>query len=372
MNKYFKILTVIILLLTVSPAVSSAASKTSSYYGAWFPFWLKTDAIQQFTANITKFKEVSLFSYDAQPDGTLKDRLKMQDGPWLGWQLALRDLNIKILPTIAWFKGDQIYKTLSNKKLRKAHIAEIVSLAVANPTYGGIDIDYENKTAETKTYFSAFLKELSAALHAKKKILACTIEPRAPLSSRFVIVPKDMAYANDYAVINKYCDEVRIMAYDQGSTDLILNKQKGSNGNFYMPIADKDWVLKVIKETTKTISAKKILLGIPTYGYEYSISQDNGTASYTRLRAISYKDAMDLAASLNITPERNSAGELSFTYDATSTSSTSLALIKHLVSFTDASAISDKIKLAKSLKLKGAILFKLDGENDPALFAELN
>ncbi len=353
--------------LILSPVSVSAATKANFSYGAWFPFWKKADAILKFTSNIDRFHEISLFSYDVQKDGTLKDRLKMQSGPWSGWLTALHDLNIKILPTVAWFNGDEIDKILSNKNLRKAHIKEIMSLATAVP-YNGVDIDYENKKAETGKYFSAFIKELSAALHAKKKILACSIEPRTPLSSRFTTIPKDVAYANDYKVLNSYCDEVRIMAYDQGNIDLLLNKTKGSNGNYYAPVADADWVEKIIEETAKTISRKKIVLGIPTYGAEYLIANDNGSITYKRLNSITYKAAVDLAKSLNITPVRNSAGELSFTYNAASSSQPASI---HFVSFTDASAVNAKIELAKKDKLKGAMIFKIDNDGDPLLWSGL-
>src|SRR5205823_3151517 len=120
-------------------------------------------------------------------------------------------------------------------------------------------------------------------------------------------------YANDYVAINKYCDEVRIMAYDQTSIDLKLNAAKGS-GAFYMPVADPDWVSKVLALTVKTISPKKIMLGVPTYGYQYEVGWSDGVATYKRLRAMDFDEAMDLADAVSATPVRNNAGELSFAF----------------------------------------------------------
>jgi spore germination protein YaaH len=55
---------------------------------------------------------------------------------------------------------------------------------------------------------------------------------------------------------------------------------------------------------------------------------------------------------------------LSFVYNITASSA-------HLVWFSDAKAMADKIKLAKNMKLKGAFFFKLDGENDPAMWEKI-
>lgn len=354
------------------PVFASAATKSQFTYGAWLPFWNRSAAINEFTDHLTVFGEISPFAYEVQKNGTLKDRVKLETGPANGWVMALHDAGITVLPTVNWTNGNQIDVTLSHKKARKVHIGDIVSLAMIAPN-DGIDINYENKKAETKTAFSVFLKELSAALHKKKKTLACDIEARTPLASRFMIVPKDIAYANDHALIGRYCDEVRIMAYDQGNDDIILNKRKNSTTTPYTPIADLDWVDKVITETIRAIPAKKLVLGIPTYGAVYRPTTIAGLSSYERLRSISYVDAMVLAQQVGATPQRNNAGELGFTYMATSsvpvaTSSPSLARI---VSFTDAEAIKQKIALAKKRKLKGVMLFKLDGNTDPLLWDNL-
>jgi spore germination protein YaaH len=381
--KYFIILSVMFGFL-ILPINSSAAPLQ---FGAWLPFWKKQPGANTFALQMDKFATISPFSYEVKANGSLVDSLGMKSGFWPQWTKAVQDAGIKIIPTIALLDGDQVHALLSNKTLRTKHINNIVKLVKDNK-YNGIDIDYEDKWAKTKPYFNSFIEELWKKL-PWSKTLSCTLESRMPLDSRFTVVPDNYKYANDLVFLNKYCDEIRVMAYDQGQIDLKLDAQKGKN-NFYAPIADKDWVEKILKEMTKTINPKKMMIGIPTYGYEYEVSWADGVTTYKRLRSRTYAQAIDLAASVSAVPQRNTAGELSFVYASTTpidvsknltyqiASTTSplgmmpSPLITRYVSFSDAQSATDKIALAKKYKLKGVVFFKMDGETDPTLWSQIN
>jgi spore germination protein YaaH len=355
----------IIALPLIAPAIPARSATFT--YAAWMPYWKKTTGIPDAEAHLSQLGEINPFSYEVAADGTIKDAMKIGEEPWASFLAHAREKKVKIVPTILWAKGDEIHSTLSSKEKRAAHVAAIAALVQAN-NFDGIDIDYEGKLTGTIDYFSAFIKELSLKLKENKKILACTVEARTPAASRFVSVPKDIAYANDYAVLGKYCDQFRIMAYDQKNIDLKLNKSKGAN-DLYAPIADAAWVEKVIRETMKTVPKAKIILGIPTYGYEYLAKDENPYRVYTRVRAITYKDAAALATSTGQAFMRNSAGEVSFAYYKASTSTASGST--RYVSMSDAKAIEQKIKLAKKMGLGGVVIFRIDGESDPLIWSKL-
>lgn len=378
-------ITAFLSILWLLPQVSFAATFK---YAAWLPFWKKQEGAQDFALQMEKFSTISPFSYEVRKDGTLIDSLKIGNGSWDDWLNAVKDGGVKIIPSIALLDGDQVHALLSNKTLRIKH-EDIIAKLVKDKKFDGIDIDYEDKWAKTRTYFNTFIMGLAQRLHAQKKILTCTLESRMALKDRFVNPPETMEYANDYKTLNKYCDQFRIMAYDQGAIDINLDAAKGSK-DFYMPVADPDWVEKVIKETLKMVPAKKVLLGIPTYGYEYEVSWKDGQTVYKRLRSRTFKQAMDLAEAVNKVPYRNAWGELSFVY----ASSTPIDVSKNLtyamasiapvtgminqsnsvtrfVTFTDGQAMLDKIKLAKKYKLAGAVFFKMDGDIDPALWDDI-
>ncbi len=370
----------------LTPLFANVANAKFLYAG-WLPFWKKQSGALDIALNLERLNEISPFSYEVNPDGTLRDVLKINEGLWPGWLSAARDSKIKILPTIAWFDGNGIHKLLSNAKSRQAH-EDVIAKLVNDQKFDGVDIDYESKLAETKPYFSLFIKGLALRLHPKKKMLACTIESRTPLTSLLGGVPKDTRTANNYIVLNKYCDEVRIMAYDQGLIDGLLDRKKG-NGTLYAPVADPDWAKKTVQEALKYINPKRIMLGIPTYGYEYQISWNEGFIEYQRLRSHTFFQAMNRSEAVGVAPARNSAGEMSFSY-ATSTftngvssaltwyvsstlpasiaSSNTSTSVARFVSFSDAESAKQKIALAKKLGLRGAVFFKLDGEQDPLLW----
>ncbi len=376
--------------VSVFAATSAVSAKTPFHYGVWLPYWQSQSGAQNISQNLSQLDEVSPFSYEIGAGGTLIDDLNIGNGSWTPWFSAVRELGIKIIPTIAWFDGGGIYNMLSNTRTRQAEEDRIAAL-VKSQNFDGIDIDFESMTEATRSYYSLFIEGLAMRLHPQKKMLTCTVIARTPPAELYQTIPNNIVYPENYPLLNQYCDEVRVMAYDQDTIDLTLNSSKG-NGNFYAPVADPAWVASVLKETLQWISPKKVMLGVPTYGYEYEVSWTSGVTTYQRVRAFDFMTAMDRADSLGIQPTRNNADELGFTY----TSSTYIAEPPILVStvwsaqpallanppanatttffvtFPDSQSILDEINLAKKDGLRGVMLFKADGDIDPMTWQYMN
>ncbi len=357
-----------------SAATTPAVAPTVFTRSAWLPYWNKTDGAAELMAQLKPLANFSPFSFEVLEGGIIYDKgMNLNEAPWPDLFAAAKTEKTKIYPTIAWFNGDQIHSVLSDPYLRKLHEDMIMDTIVSSSTFAGVDIDYESKDAETAPYFSSFIKELGTKVHAASggKKLICTVEPRTPIEAKYTNVTDEqrqaVAYANDYAILNAACDQVRIMAYDQGSIDVQLNAQKGGF-MFYMPVADPAWVSKVVMLAEKDIAPSKIVLGIPSYGYVYGLSIGADGWQYSRVQAINYVDAIKLAQSVGVTPTRNSAGELGFAY--VDTAGGTGAQLRY-VSFSDASSVSDKVTLAHSMGLGGVVLFKADGGGDPAQWAAI-
>ncbi|HVO28840.1 MAG TPA: glycosyl hydrolase family 18 protein, partial [Candidatus Paceibacterota bacterium] len=215
---------------------AQAASTAPFYYGVWLPFWQSQAGAQNISQNLDQLDEVSPFSYEIGSGGSLIDSLNIGNGSWDPWFSAVSELGIKIIPTVAWFDGTGIYNLLSNTKSRQAEENNIAALVKAQH-FDGIDIDFESMTEATRPYYSLFIEGLAERLHPQKKLLTCTVIARTPPAELYQTIPDNIIYPENYTVLNQYCDEVRIMAYDQDTIDLTLDAQKG-NGTLYAPVAD--------------------------------------------------------------------------------------------------------------------------------------
>lgn len=385
----------ILALLLILPNVSEAVTaktitaakplKTTLEVSGWIPYWRTATGTIEALAHIDTFTEINPFGYTVKNDGTLADTAKMDSGAWDELIAEAKKRKIRAIPTVMWSDTEAIHRILSNQKTRIA-LEDAITALVKSKGFDGIDIDFEGKRAETKKYYSTFLKGLYQRMG--KKWVMCTIEARTPLDSRYDTIPKDIQYANDFVEINKYCDRVRIMTYDQGTIDLILNRARMAP---YIPIADPAWVEKVITLTAKTIPKKKLVIGIATYGYEYKVTPLSEFGyRYDLEWAFNPRYAIELAASLGITPTRNGSNEIGFMYEPTTTTNIASELISdstiatstvatnqpaqnvsgptNILTWSDAKAIKDKVDLAKKLGVRGIAIFKIDGGADPAMW----
>lgn len=142
---------------------------------------------------------------------------------------------------------------LQNPSARKNLISQLLKTMKADG-YIGVNVDIENVYPSDRKYYTAFIKELSSALHSKGFLVVASIPAKV----------RDVTYDGwsggfDYTEIGKAVDFAQIMAYDE-------HWFGGTPG----PIASLPWVDKVAKYTCQTIPRNKVLLGIATYGYDWA------------------------------------------------------------------------------------------------------
>lgn len=385
------------MVLMGTPFFTHASTSSSDLeVSGWMPYWRDSEAIKDAKKHLASIDAVYPFAFTVTTKGELRDQAGLDDKDWRSFIKTAQKKDVAVIPTVMWSDGASIHTVLSATSTRTAHIKEITDM-VKKGKFDGVDIDYEGKKSETINYFSQFLKELNDALGEKS--LLCTIEARTPPASLYKEVPAVINYANDYKAIAKYCDQVEIMAYDQQRADIKLNEER--SGKPYMPVADAEWVEKVIQQTLKEIPKEKIVLGISSYGHHYAVTvAPNWYRDYWKLGAMNVPSLLDVAKENKVTPTRNAAGEMSFSYLPKSSSHVKLTsslkipkntpkgdivaaralayanktgneVVFNIGWYSDAEAMKQKIDLAKKYGLKGVAFFKIDGEEDQKVWRYL-
>ncbi len=95
-------------------AATTATTAAKLQYGAWLPFWQAKVGQQDVAIHLASLNEVSPFSYEIGNNGALIDRLHIAGGAWDGWMSAVREMGVKIIPTIAWVASGGIEQLLSD------------------------------------------------------------------------------------------------------------------------------------------------------------------------------------------------------------------------------------------------------------------
>lgn len=145
-------------------------------------YWDQQRGFDTVRRQLGLFDEVSPFWYSldatgrivpTDDDNTTVDRATVR---------FLQQRGIKVVPTVTNLRnGDwdpAVVRTVLHDSARlRAHVDDIVQLATTEG-YDGIDLDYEDLRAADRDAYSAFLRELSGALHARGKLLTSSVHPK--------------------------------------------------------------------------------------------------------------------------------------------------------------------------------------------------
>ena len=362
----------------------------------WVPWFADEAGAESALDNIRDIDIIYPFVFEVTSDGELVNRVDFDDDHWEDLLDKADDRRIEVIPTIAWFDGAAIHDVLSNRRSRNDHIDEIVKM-VKKHGFDGVNIDYESKLAVTIDDYSEFLEDLKDEL-GRSRELTCTVEARMPPESRWRDVPANIQYANDYREMNKHCDWVEIMAYDQQRADWQLNSKR--TGVPYMPVADTEWVEKVVEFALEDFDEDKVMLGVATYGRAWDVTvAADWYKDYDLVATLNQPRILELADKYDSEIGRSEGGEAVISYfpedsvwrvfDALPAPKgtpkgfeaaakalmvatyANIEIPVRFVTWSDAKSIEEKLELVEEYGLKGVAVFKVDGEEDPKLWKEL-
>jgi spore germination protein len=267
-----------------------------------------------------------IFSYEAQADGSL---VNVNDTPLIEAAKKGKAAPIMVVNNIkegGGFNSDIASSILNNAQVQTTLINNILSTIKAKG-YHGLNIDFEYLYPKDRESYNSFLSKISGELKAGGYILLTSLAPKTSAAQKGLLYE-----AHDYPFHGKTVDRVVLMTYEWGFT--------------YSPpmaVAPLNEVKKVLNYAVTAIPPSKILMGIPNYGYDWTLPYVKGSAA----DAIPNKDAIELAAKTKTTIQYDPVSQAPFFryYDSRG--------LLHVVWFEDARSINAKLRLAKQYGLAG-------------------
>ena len=371
-------------LLLISPLQqvqsAEAANPPRKILTGWLPYYSMKTYLPAVLNNADLIKEIMPFWYTLKYDGKTKkavitDVYKPANPsvPITEPLAALRNAGMTIIPTISDGTDKLVLATLLAKPVSRKQVVDAIVATVASQNYDGIDLDFEgfafidpNTTWKTTApNWVLFVKELSAALHAEKKILSITtpylFNPAEAQKGYFV-------YA--WAQIAPFIDRLRIMTYDYSTS------RPGPIG----PIA---WTEKTVKYAISIMPASKVYLGLPGYGKDW-VTKVEGVCPSNLAKIITpsakagtflMRDAASIAATYGAVPTYNETfAEVTFSYKREYTGTTSSGLSTTCTAsrtawHQNAQSYSVRAQLVAKYQLGGAAQWVIGQEEPLAMVA---
>jgi spore germination protein YaaH/5-hydroxyisourate hydrolase-like protein (transthyretin family) len=302
------------------PAVSAADNPPRKIMTGWVPYYSMKTALPDVLNNIDLVKEVMPFWYTLKFDGKAKATVVSDlygpanpSVPIAEPLAAMRNAGLSIIPTITDGTDKLVLAGLLKNPTSRTQIVTAIMNLVRTNNYDGIDLDFEGfafvdgNTTWTSTAPSwiAFVKELSTALHAEKKLLS--------VSTPYVLNPTEAQkgyYVYAWAGIASSIDKLRIMTYDYSVSKV-------------GPLGPITWAERTVQYAISIMPASKVFVGVPGYGRDW-VTAVTGVCPSNVANAIKpgakaatfvMRDAVALAATYGAVPTYDEKfGEMTFSY----------------------------------------------------------
>lgn len=224
------------------------------------------------------------------------------------------------------FSTEVLSQILADGEARERLISSIF-YELDEKGYYGLNLDMEYIAPDDREVYNAFLTEISGRLHDAGYILVTAVAPKYRADQQGILYE-----SHDYRVQGEAADYVIIMTYEWGYTY--------SAPMSVQPIEE---VRKVLSYAVSEIPPGKILMGMPNYGYDWTLPYTRGTAA----QSIGFIAATDLAVqngSEILFDEKSQTPYFYYTGNGT----------RHVVWFDDPRSIDAKLRLVDEFDLAGA------------------
>ncbi len=269
---------------------------------------------------------LSIFSYQVNADGSLDT---IEDTELIQAARAARVAPLMVITNIGesgGFDSDLASTILNSESIQDTLINNVIQV-MQQKNYSGLDIDFEYVYPRDRENYNNFLRKVVSRLRPLGFTVTTALAPKTSATQQGRLYE-----AHDYPVHGALADHVILMTYEWGYT--------------YSPpqaVAPINEIRKVLNYAVTAIPRQKIFMGIPNYGYNWTLPFQEGTAAQT----ISNVGAVNLARRVGAAIQFDPVAQAPFFryYDENGR--------QHEVWFEDARSILAKLTLANEFRLGG-------------------
>lgn len=230
------------------------------------------------------------------------------------------------------FSSTRAQQLLRDATARSALI-ENLAQTLAAQGFGGVDIDFEYIPAEDAAAYADFVAAVRARLEPMGYTVMVALAPKTSAGQ-----PGLLYEAHDYAALGAAADDVLLMTYEWGYA---LSEP--------MAVAPIDKVEQVVRFAVSQIPPDKIFLGMPNYGYDWTLPYIKGQS---RARSLGNVQATEQAVQVGA-PIRFDTVAQSPHYNYWRERA------EHEVWFEDARSVQAKLLLAGEYRLRGVSIWNI-------------
>lgn len=275
---------------------------------------------------------LSAFSWRTDEAGTLSRQfdgdLSLSAGQGVRNLMTLTNLRER-----GGFSSEIAHAVLSDAQAQDT-LARNVLETLEREGFGGVNLDLEYVYPADRAAYNQFLARLGDAVHRRGLLLVTALAPKTSDTQKGLLYE-----AHDYAFHGQVADYCVLMTYEWGYT--------------YGPpmaVSPLDRVQGVLDYAVTEIPRAKILMGVPNYGYDWTLPFRQGTAA----RPLTNVRAVTLAGEVGAQIEYDETAQAPF-FRYTDKDGR-----RHEVWFEDARSLKAKLALAENCRLGGVSYWNLN------------
>ena len=231
------------------------------------------------------------------------------------------------------FSGQIAHAILTDQAVQDTFLENVEALLRQGGWYG-VNVDFEYIHQFDRDSYNQFLRRLTERMHRLGYIVVTALAPKLSGGQQGLLYA-----AHDYAFHGQTVDYAVLMTYEWGYTY-----------GPAMAVAPLDKVRQVLDYAVQVIPAERILMGVPNYGYDWTLPFAQGTAA----RSLSNAEAAALTGRVKAAIHYDQTAQSPFFryYDGDGA--------QHEVWFEDARSLRAKYGLVDEYGLAGVSFWNLN------------